>query len=323
MENNLKKFDIDLYKKYNDDLKNLNENELLEHYNFIGKYQLRISFSLSLFKKEIIYIQTTKFGYYLSNVIKYILFKNFILSEIIYNIDYLNPNLHIILFSQKVKIFPKNYIIYQLEQKNISNWINEKYEKSILYSKITWDYSKSNINKFSDILKKKIIYLPIPIIPINYLINNIILDKLPTNNILFYGSLNIIRNKKLQYLQQKLYPKYFIKIINNIYGIPLFKEIINSKIILNIHYYSNAILETNRLNELLSCNKLIISEKPHSSDNFNYELYEKKVIFIDNIDEMYNKIIYYLNNDYFLNNLNNNLSFLIEEWNNEISNIFI
>jgi hypothetical protein len=270
---------------------------------------MRIYFPLSFFKKEIVYIQTTKFGYYISNAIKYLLFKNFIISNIIYEVNHNNHNLHIILFSQKVKKFPKNYIIYQLEQKDISKWIDKKYELSILYSKKTWDYSKSNINKFSDILQKKMTYLPIPLIPINYLDNNIILNNSennPKNNILFYGSMNIIRKEKLKYLQQKLFPKYSIKIINNMYGISLLNEINNSKIVLNIHFYKDALLETNRLNEILSCNKLIISEKPNITDDYNYELYKNNVIFIDNIDEMYEKIIYYLEND----NISNFLHYL-------------
>lgn len=302
-------FNIELYKKYNDDLKDLNDDQILEHYDTIGKHQMRIYFPLSFFKKDIVYIQTTKFGYYISNAIKYLLFKNFIISNIIYEVNHNNHNLHIILFSQKVKKFPKNYIIYQLEQKDISKWIDKKYELSILYSKKTWDYSKSNINKFSDILQKKMTYLPIPLIPINYLDNNIILNNSennPKNNILFYGSMNIIRKEKLQYLQQKLFPKYSIKIINNMYGISLLNEINNSKIVLNIHFYKDALLETNRLNEILSCNKLIISEKPNITDDYNYELYKNNVIFIDNIDEMYEKIIYYLEND----NISNFLHYL-------------
>ena len=312
-------FNIELYKKYNDDLKDLNDDQILEHYDTIGKHQMRIYFPLSFFKKDIIYIQTTKFGYYISNAIKYLLFKNFIISNIIYEINHNNHNLHIILFSQKVKKFPKNYIIYQLEQKDISKWIDKKYELSILYSKKTWDYSKSNINKFSEILQKKMTYLPIPLIPINYLDNNIILNNSennPKNNILFYGSMNIIRKEKLQYLQQKLFPKYSIKIINNMYGIPLLNEINNSKIVLNIHFYKDALLETNRLNEILSCNKLIISEKPNITDDYNYELYKNNVVFIDNIDEMYEKIIYYLENDNISNFLHH-LDFN-DLWNQEI-----
>ena len=256
-----------------------------------------ISYPLSFFKKDIIYIQTTKFGYYISHAIKYLLYKNFIISNIIYEVNHNNNHLHIILFSQKVKKFPKNYIIYQLEQKDISKWIDKKYELSILYSKKTWDYSKSNIHKFHPILQKKITYLPIPIVPIHYL-NNMIINNHPKNKILFYGSMNSIRKEKLNYLQQKLFPKYSIKIIHNIYGLELLHEINDSKIVLNIHFYKNALLETNRLNEILSCNKIIISEKPDISDDYNYQLYKNNVIFIDNMNEMYEKIIYYLQNDF-------------------------
>ena len=35
-------FNLEMYKKYNDDLKKLNDNELKEHYNKIGKNELRI-----------------------------------------------------------------------------------------------------------------------------------------------------------------------------------------------------------------------------------------------------------------------------------------
>ena len=304
-------FQLSLYKKFNIDLKNLNDEELLQHYENIGKYQMRIYYELSFFKKNKIYIFSTKFGYYMSNILRYLFFKNFIISYIVYDIDPLNPNLHIIPFSQKVKKFPKKYIIYQLEQKDISKWIDKKYELSILLSVETWDYSQSNINKFTDLIKQKMIYYPIPIIPYNYWdykINN--LDNIiPQNNILFYGSMNKIRETKLNFLQMKLHPKYKIKIINNIYGHELFKEILNSKIILNIHYYENAILETYRINEALSCKKIVISEKPDSIDSNNYNLYINKVIFIDNIEKMYEMIIYILekNNDLskiLLNNKN-------------------
>ena len=113
----------------------------------------------------------------------------------------------------------------------------------------------------------------------------------PTNNILFYGSLNDIRSSKLKFLNNKLYPKYSIKILNNIYGDKLIYEILNSRIILNIHFYKDAILETCRINEILSCHRRVISELPNAIDNRNYELYKNDVIFCNNMTEMYNKII--------------------------------
>ena len=243
-----------------------------------------------------VYIFTTKFGYYISSVIQYLLSKNNISSEIVYEINLKNENLYIITFAQKVKKFPKNYIIYQLEQKDISKWIDKKYELAILFSKRTLDYSQSNIDKFPEIIQKKMIYYPIPIIPYSYL-NNISVHFIPTNNILFYGSMNKNRRKKLNYLNRKLYPKYFIKILKNKYGKDLFAEILNSKIILNIHFYKDAILETYRINEVLSCGRIVISEKPNMIDIENYNLYKDKITFIDNINDMAHCIINILKNN--------------------------
>ena len=303
-------FNLSLYRQFNLDLTNLDDTKLVEHYETIGKYQMRVYHELSLFKKEKIYIFTTKYGYYVSLALQYLLFKNFIISEIIYKINPNKNNLHIILFSQKVKVFPKNYIIYQLEQKDISNWIDKKYELSILFSKKTWDYSQSNIDKFPQIVRGKMLYAPIPMIPYNYINTTININNLPTNDILFYGSINDRRKEKLLYLQNKLKDhNFFIKILNNKYGHELFQNIINSKIVINIHFYEDAILETCRMNEILSCNRLIISEKSNPIDNDNYLLFKDKVVFIDNIEDMYNKLIYYLddkNKDEYFNILKNN-----------------
>ena len=242
------------------------------------------------FKKVFIY--TNKYGYYISKILQFLCYKNNVYSEIVYDIDLNNFNLYIITFCQKVKVFPKNYIIYQLEQKDISKWIDKKYELAILFSLKTVDYSKSNINKFPEIIKKKMDYYPIPIIPYQYLNNKYICEVKPKNNILFYGSLNNIRKNKLNYLQRKLGSKYFIKIINNIFGEELFYEILNSKIVLNIHFYKESILETYRINEVLSCKRCVISENPNMIDIDNYNLYKDKVIFVNNLDEM----IYNINN---------------------------
>jgi hypothetical protein len=258
------------------------------------------------FKKILIF--STKFCNYIAKSLKYVLEQNKIESEIIYDIDYKNPLLHIILFSQKVKVFPKNYIIYQLEQKDISNWINTKYELSIYHSIKSFDYSESNIDKFHRVLQNKISFFPIPLIPIELLCNNLnnvynnvynnvnnnvninLLNIKPTNDILFYGSLNDIRLQKLNFLNKKLYPKYSIKILNNIYGDKLIYEILNSRIVINIHFYKNAILETCRINEILSCRRRVISETPSSIDFRNYEMYKDSVIFVDNMQDMFIKI---------------------------------
>jgi len=307
--NNLENFDLNIYKKFNKDLSQLTDDQLIQHFKEYGQHQMRIYFPITNFIKEPIYIFSSKYGYYLAKTLQYLLFKNNILSYIIDKINYNSNNLHIILFSQKVKKYPKNYIIYQLEQKDISSWVDKKYQLSILFSKKTWDYSNSNILKFPDLVQRKMEYFPIPLIPYHYLNNNIKSNIYTntTNNILFYGSLNDKRKLMLNYLQKKLYPKYKIHIVNNLFEEELFKTILKTKIVINIHFYENAILETNRLNECLSCKKLVISEKPSIIDIENYLSYNDKVIFVDNPTEMYEKIIYYLENEEeyekFINNI--------------------
>ena len=274
-------------------------------------------------------IFSTKFGHYISHVLQYIFSQNNISSEIIYTINPLenDETLYIILFSQKVKQFPKNYIIYQLEQKDISKWIDSKYEASILFSKFSIDYSQSNIHKFPEIIQKKLFFFPIPLIPYKLLYPTFVENNNPKNNILFYGSMNSIRRGKLAFLQKLLSPKYNIKIVNNLYGKSLISEINNSKIVLNIHFYKDAILETCRINEILACNNnvIVISEKPDIIDIENQKIYENKVIFIDSIKEMYEKIIYYLDNKLKFNRISNYIEndIICKKLINDILNILL
>lgn len=251
-----------------------------------------------------IYIFTTKFGYYISLAIQYILKQNNISSIITFDINLSINNLYIILFSQKVKVYPKNYIIYQLEQYNISKWIDKKYKLSILFSHKTLDYSYANINKFDDILQKKITYFDIPCIPYEKLINYKFNEHIKYD-VLFYGSMNDIRLQKINYLKHKLQNLNF-KTYNSLYGEQLFKEIMRSKILINVHFYNKGLLETCRFNEALSCKKIIISLKSESYDEYNYNLYKNRVIFVDSLDEMVSKIHFYLfNNNEYISHVNN------------------
>ena len=284
---------------------------------------------------KIIYIFTTRCGIYISRTIQFLLLLNNKHSEIVFNIDKNKNNLFIILFPQKVKIFPKNYICYQLEQKDISKWINYKYLLAILNSKLTWDYSVSNINKFDETIKKKIKLFKIPLISYYYfkpdIYNKYITineknDNITCNNeiydILFFGHMNERRHKIINYIIKKLNNKYKFRYITGLYGDALFEKILQSKIVLNIHYYEGSILETCRINEILSCNKLVISELPEISDIDNKNYYNDLIVYYENIDDLINKIIFYLDNKEIYDlKINNNKKFIdnnLEQYKNEI-----
>ena len=240
-------------------------------------------------------IITCKYGYYLSNVLKNILTNENYDVSIKDDINLNDEKLNIILFSQKIKTYPKNYIIYQLEQKDISNWINKKYELSLLFSKRCWDYSEVNINKFHTLIQQKMILFRLPCIKYN-LISNYNNDTIKEHDILFYGTMNNTRMKILNIIQMKLGGKYHIKIINDIFGEELFEYIKKCKIVLNISYYKNALLECYRINEVQSCEKLVISFYPNQEDISNFDYYKESIVFVNSIDSMIENSIHYLEN---------------------------
>jgi len=243
-----------------------------------------------------IFIISCKFGFYLSNALKYILEKQNYSVQIKEEVDLNSSNLHIILFSQKVSVYPKHYIIYQLEQKDISNWINKKYELSLLFSHRCWDYSDANIKKFHHLIQKKMDLLRIPIVPFEYMYENQEV-KLEPFDILFYGTMNQPRKIILDYIKNKLGTKYKIKVINTIFGLNLFKFIQACKVVINIHYYENALLEAYRISEVQSCKKLVISFLPNQEDINNFHYYKNSIVYVNSIDNMIGSIIYYLENN--------------------------
>ena len=244
-----------------------------------------------------IYIISCKFGYYLSNVLKYILEKEKYKVIINDTLDIEKKNIHIILFSQKIKKYPKNYIIYQLLDKKLSNMINNKYELSLIFSLRCWDYSNANINNFHHMIQNKMKLFHLPCIKYDILFTSSVIQNKENYDLLFYGTMNEPRKKIINYIKEKTKDIYKMKILTNIYGEELFHYIKSSKIILNIHYLEHAILECYRINEVQSCKKLIISFLPNINDYDNYNYYKSSIIFVNSIQNMIKSIHYYLENN--------------------------
>jgi hypothetical protein len=212
-------------------------------------------------------------------------------------------DLFIIIANQlNTKFLPKKYILYQVEQ-STSKWFDDNYKNVIKNSTNVWDFSEKNIEAYNDLLKKTY-YMPMP-----FYLNKNTANTLYNNNIkydiLFYGC----RNKRRNNIMELLSKKYNVKIGFDLIGDLRDISITQSKIVLNLHYYNNASLETCRLNEILKFNKLIISEIPFE-DEKNKELYKNLVVFSDiikddltNIDELYKLIDYYLDDKNYNNKL--------------------
>ena len=156
-------------------------------------------------------------------------------------------------------IIPNNYIVYQLEQttgNDESQWFNDNYLNYMKNALSIWDYSLINYQNLTKQGFKKIEYVPIQYMSTVKKIKHHCFEKKDID-IFFYGSFNDRRLKILKQLEQK---GLNVVYKNNIWDDERKDLIERSKIILNIHYFENSILETVRLSYLLSNNCFIISE---------------------------------------------------------------
>lgn len=263
-------------------------------------------------KHEFIKIFVSACGLDIALAIQQILTSYDIYSKIVFDIAENDEALYIVIFPQLIKRFPKKFISYQLEQKNICPLgMNKRYDYILMKSEYIFDYSMFNYNNFSHEIQSKMLFCPIPLyseIDATHELKNSDID------ILFFGAIHSRRQKILIAIQKQLNPNYKTCILDNVYGDVLTKYIDRSKIIINIHYYDNALLETHRILKCLLRHKLVISEKPNTEDIINYKQFYDSVIFVEqlnsdkpDVSEIINKINTYINlenNKNFVNGIN-------------------
>jgi hypothetical protein len=193
----------------------------------------------------------------------------------------------IVYWDQEHLALPCRYIFYQVEQSNSKFLTDPKLLKRTLYmmgkAEQVWEYSSQTSPIYSSYCKDKLKWVPMPYY---YLPDNKQTDwDLCEYDIFFYGNPNKRRKKIIDILS-----KYFrVKAGWGYYGDKKIKYITKSKIILNLHYYKDAGLETCRINEILNYNKLIVSETS-PSDKSNMQLYSDYVVFVDEIDDNFSNI---------------------------------
>lgn len=245
-------------------------------------------------KTKGIVILTTKHCDFIANLLKETLKKVNISAEIIYKMPFSGYKKlpHIVICPQMFDQLPEMYIAYQMEQSVTSRWFNENYFNKLKNSVAIFDYSLKNIDflQKNNIDLKQIYYMPVSYV------NNIFEENIKKEyDVLFYGDDSCLRRKNIL---SELSKEFNIKIINNLFGEELKKELKKAKIIINIHYYENALLETTRICECLSMNTgLIISENSGDIDEYKDIKNMIELVDVDNVEELKEKIRFYLNNE--------------------------
>ena len=178
---------------------------------------------------------------------------------------------------------PKNYIAVQLEQSGVPNtdWFTPLYFKLLNGAHQVWDYSMANISNL-----RKHIHVPLVYMPLLYMKHLTAKERLVVEkdiDVLFIGMMNEKRKKFINKLQESGIKVYVAKNYD-LWGEGRNNIMRRSKILLNIHYYENAILETARLSYALSLGEcLVVSE--YSADKLLDRGYSKVVDFVSSPDE--------------------------------------
>ena len=191
---------------------------------------------------------------------------------------YFNHDFYIVLCPQMFSKLPpgKKRIVFQLEQSVSSRWFTPKYLSILDHSLAVLDYSLKNIAflKKNNIAYPHVFYLPIGAKRISNKNSEYIKKDI---DVLFYGDSK--SSKRRRHLLDELSKKFSVVIANEVFGDKMHKLIQRAKVVINIHYYENALLEMPRIQECLSLGTLVVSEK--AQDQNEYPELDGAVIFFN------------------------------------------
>ena len=244
-------------------------------------------------KKNKINILATKHTNYIAKLLKKDIEKLGIVASIIENEPKVYEEcLYIVVCPQMFKKLPNFYIAYQMEQTVSSRWFTEDYDKKLENAYAIFDYSINNIEYFKKNkgYSKNVYYVPIDSFD-GFEIKNDSFEY----DVAFYGDPNSPRRN---FLLQALKKNFKVKIISEVFGDALYKELSKAKVIVNLHYYKNSLLETTRLYETLSLGRsIIVSEK--SKDVDEDSRIQDKIDFVDtgDVNELVEHIKFWLENE--------------------------
>lgn len=193
---------------------------------------------------------------------------------------------------------PLNYIAYQLEQSKPTNtdknesketkdggetksWFTDQYLKRLENALEIWDYSMQNIMNIRNLFQQKGLnlpktrYVPISFLPVFCSPFAALQPVEKDIDVLFYGSINPRREKLMNDLAAAGHRIHLAGY--NLWGNQREALIKRAKIVLNIHFYADPILETTRLAPLVSQGAFVISEP--SSDKLLDKFWSSMVTF--------------------------------------------
>lgn len=200
---------------------------------------------------------------------------------------------HFVICPQMFERLPGFYVSFQMEQSVSSRWFTKDYLNQLENSFAIFDYSLANIAKLENMgLHTRQMYH----VPIGYLENyGAVPETGPAEyDVIFYGD---IQNARRREFIAELSNVCKVKVINDLFGPPLHAELARARLVVNIHYYAGALLETTRLWECLSLDKLVISERSTDMDQHGDLVDLVDFVDVDDVAGMVERVRYWLSNE--------------------------
>lgn len=199
---------------------------------------------------------------------------------------------YIVICPQMFKVLPpgQQRIVFQMEQGVSSRWFTPVYIEVLENSLAVLDYASANLPFLHG---KGLAYPHVYFLPIGgfskypqYLKNHgeMLSESTaePVYDILFYGDVNSPRR---QLMLKALGDKFKLRIEGNLFGEQLHQAIRSARLVVNIHYYEDALLETTRIYECLSLGIPVVSESSTDIEN-HPELVQSEAISFSPIGDI-------------------------------------
>jgi ubiquinone/menaquinone biosynthesis C-methylase UbiE len=189
-------------------------------------------------------------------------------------------DLYVVIAAQMFDRMPplERCFLFQMEQVRASRWVDAVYLERLRTCLGVIDYAFDNITALIErgLLLKQLFYVPIqPCAKPKALTAQRDID------VLFYGAQGSPRRDR--YLAA-LSKRVKVRVETNLFGDEMADLLSRAKVVVNIHYYENALLETTRLSEALSYGAFVVSEQ--SSDLADQTDFDDLVDFVasDDVD---------------------------------------
>lgn len=154
---------------------------------------------------------------------------------------------------------------YQMEQSVSSRWFTRSYLNTLRSSRATLDYALVN---FEFLEKRKVAYphtyyLPVGADP-DYGAD--LGEEEKRYDVLFYG--DAASSPRRQKMLATLKQHFSVHHCSEVFGDEMRREIMRARVVINLHYYENALLEMPRIQECLSLGVPVVSESSQDQNDY-------------------------------------------------------